>query len=89
VALRREHESDGKYQNISVLRTNAMKFMVNYFSKGQLTKMFFLFPVSMSSASAPPRARSSHNATLPRRRAWQLQRSKLGRNGDHDQRSPP
>jgi tRNA (guanine-N7-)-methyltransferase len=34
----------GSYQNISVLRTNAMKFLPNFFSKGQLTKMFFLFP---------------------------------------------
>jgi hypothetical protein len=28
-----------------VLRTNSMKFLPNYFRKGQLTKMFFLFPV--------------------------------------------
>jgi tRNA (guanine-N7-)-methyltransferase len=27
-----------------VLRTNGMKFLPNYFRKGQLTKMFFLFP---------------------------------------------
>lgn len=42
--LRREHP--GQYQNVSVLRTNAMKFLPNYFRKGQLEKMFFLFAVS-------------------------------------------
>lgn len=41
--LRREHP--GQYQNCSAMRTNAMKFMPNYFRKHQLTKMFFLFPV--------------------------------------------
>lgn len=34
----------GKYQNISVIRTNSMKFLVNFFEKSQLEKMFFLFP---------------------------------------------
>lgn len=33
-----------RYQNISVVRTNSMKYIPNYFEKGQLTKMFFLFP---------------------------------------------
>jgi len=32
------------YGNIAVLRTNAMKYLPNYFSKGQLKKIFFLFP---------------------------------------------
>jgi len=32
------------YQNVSVIRTNAMKYMTNFFAKGQLKKMFFLFP---------------------------------------------
>ena len=41
-ALREQHP--GQYTNISVLRTNSMKYMVNYFNKGQLQKMFFLFP---------------------------------------------
>ncbi|OWF36387.1 tRNA (guanine-N(7)-)-methyltransferase [Mizuhopecten yessoensis] len=36
--------SPGKYQNIACIRTNAMKFLPNFFQKGQLTKMFFLFP---------------------------------------------
>lgn len=34
----------GQFQNISVVRTNSMKYIPNYFEKGQLTKMFFLFP---------------------------------------------
>lgn len=32
------------YQNASVIRANAMKFLPNFFQKGQLSKMFFLFP---------------------------------------------
>ena len=32
------------YTNIGVLRTNAMKHLPNYFLKGQITKMFCLFP---------------------------------------------
>jgi len=32
------------YHNISVIRSNIMKFVPNYFVKGQLEKMFFLFP---------------------------------------------
>ncbi|XP_068722946.1 tRNA (guanine-N(7)-)-methyltransferase-like [Montipora capricornis] len=42
MALRTAHP--GQYQNISVIRTNAMKYLPNYFQKGQLQKMFFLFP---------------------------------------------
>ncbi|XP_064603531.1 tRNA (guanine-N(7)-)-methyltransferase-like [Liolophura sinensis] len=42
IALRKK--SPGKYQNIACLRTNAMKYLPNFFCKGQLTKMFFLFP---------------------------------------------
>ncbi|CAA6672507.1 unnamed protein product [Spirodela intermedia] len=34
----------GQYENISVVRTNSMKYLPNYFEKGQLSKMFFLFP---------------------------------------------
>lgn len=33
-----------KYDNVSVLRGNAMKFLGNFFEKAQLTKIFFLFP---------------------------------------------
>ncbi|PWN49370.1 putative methyltransferase [Violaceomyces palustris] len=35
---------EGGYQNVGVLRANAMKFLPNFFEKGQLTKIFFLFP---------------------------------------------
>lgn len=42
-ALRRENA--GQYGNITCVRTNAMKYLPHYFEKGQLTKMFFLFPV--------------------------------------------
>ncbi|WFD05281.1 tRNA (guanine(46)-N(7))-methyltransferase [Malassezia vespertilionis] len=35
---------NGGYQNISVLRSNAMKFLPNFFERGQLSKIFFLFP---------------------------------------------
>lgn len=34
----------GQYQNIACLRTNAMKYLPNYFKKGQLSKMCFLYP---------------------------------------------
>lgn len=33
-----------QYENISVVRTNSMKYIPNYFERGQLLKMFFLFP---------------------------------------------
>ena len=39
----REQDPD-KYQNVSVIRANAMKFLPNFYRKGQLSKMFFLFP---------------------------------------------
>ncbi len=34
----------GAYQNIGVVRANAMKFLPCYFGRGQLTRLFFLFP---------------------------------------------
>lgn len=34
----------GGYQNVSVIRSNAMKFLPNFFEQGQLSKIFFLFP---------------------------------------------
>ncbi|KAI7853578.1 guanine-N(7)--methyltransferase-like protein [Circinella umbellata] len=37
-------QEPGHYQNVSIMRMNAMKFLPNFFEKGQLTKMFFLFP---------------------------------------------
>nr|CAG4637290.1 EOG090X0BSB [Ceriodaphnia reticulata]SVE73147.1 EOG090X0BSB [Ceriodaphnia reticulata] len=34
----------GNYGNVACLRSNAMKYLPCFFNKGQLTKMFFLFP---------------------------------------------
>ena len=34
----------GGYQNVSIVRANAMKFLPNYFSKHSLSALFFLFP---------------------------------------------
>eukprot|EP01102_Stenamoeba_stenopodia_P009713 TRINITY_DN2874_c0_g1_i2.p1 TRINITY_DN2874_c0_g1~~TRINITY_DN2874_c0_g1_i2.p1 ORF type:complete len:170 (+),score=32.19 TRINITY_DN2874_c0_g1_i2:390-899(+) len=34
----------GQYENISVVQSNAMKYLPAYFRKGQLKKIFFLFP---------------------------------------------
>jgi tRNA (guanine-N7-)-methyltransferase len=34
----------GKYQNISALRSNTMKFLPNFFTQGQLSKIFLCFP---------------------------------------------
>lgn len=43
-AVASEAKTVAPYQNIAVLRANAMKFLPNFFTKGQLSKMFFLFP---------------------------------------------
>ncbi|KAI8072411.1 guanine-N-7 methyltransferase [Gongronella butleri] len=43
-ALRIQHKDAGSYQNVSIMRMNAMKFLPNFFEKAQLSKMFFLFP---------------------------------------------
>ncbi|PAV72611.1 hypothetical protein WR25_21067 [Diploscapter pachys] len=45
-ALRRHSKENDKvdYFNVACLRSNAMKFLPNYFEKHQLSKMFFLFP---------------------------------------------
>jgi tRNA (guanine-N7-)-methyltransferase len=37
-------KSPGGFRNVSVIRANSMKHMPNFFRKGQLTKIFFLFP---------------------------------------------
>lgn len=37
-------EKPGPYQNISALRTNTMKFLPNFFQRGQLSKIFLCFP---------------------------------------------
>lgn len=42
LALRRSHR--GLFENISCVRTNSMKHMPHFFRKGQLSKLFFLFP---------------------------------------------
>ena len=41
-ALRKQNP--GQYENVACVRTNAMKLLPNFFSKGQLKAMFFLFP---------------------------------------------
>ncbi|XP_017095106.2 tRNA (guanine-N(7)-)-methyltransferase [Drosophila bipectinata] len=43
-ALRHKSGEAGAYKNIACIRTNAMKYLPNYFAKGQLEKMFFLYP---------------------------------------------
>jgi tRNA (guanine-N7-)-methyltransferase len=43
-ALRAQNPDTGLYQNIGCLRANAMKFLPNFFKKGQLSKIFFCFP---------------------------------------------
>jgi len=37
-------ENPGQYQNCSVMRTNAMKYLPNFFPKASLEKLFFCFP---------------------------------------------
>ncbi|XP_041367813.1 tRNA (guanine-N(7)-)-methyltransferase-like [Gigantopelta aegis] len=37
-------QNPGSYNNIACIRCNAMKHLPNFFTKGQLSKMFFLFP---------------------------------------------
>lgn len=44
IALREHNKDQEAYQNIAVLRGNAMKFTPNFFEKSQLSKMFFCFP---------------------------------------------
>ncbi|CDS00088.1 probable TRM8-part of complex required for 7-methylguanosine modification [Sporisorium scitamineum] len=38
------HLTPGSYHNVGVLRANGMKFLPNFFTKHQLSKLFFLFP---------------------------------------------
>jgi len=40
--MRREYP--GSYGNVAFERTNAMKFLPNYFAKGSLEKLFFCYP---------------------------------------------
>ncbi|KAF9466442.1 putative methyltransferase [Collybia nuda] len=37
-------DSSPHYQNVSIVRANAMKFLPNYFTKHSLSSLFFLFP---------------------------------------------
>lgn len=39
-----DSSSPGSYQNVSIVRANAMKFLPNYFPKHSLSALFFLFP---------------------------------------------
>ncbi|TIA83946.1 hypothetical protein E3P92_01830 [Wallemia ichthyophaga] len=39
-----QQQGRGAYENASVIRANAMKFLPNFFQKAQLKKIFFLFP---------------------------------------------
>ncbi|EMD01180.1 hypothetical protein BAUCODRAFT_29614 [Baudoinia panamericana UAMH 10762] len=43
-ALRSQHASTGDFQNVSCIRANTMKFLPNFFSKSQLSKIFLCFP---------------------------------------------
>ncbi|KFX91534.1 hypothetical protein V495_02981 [Pseudogymnoascus sp. VKM F-4514 (FW-929)] len=43
-ALRAQHPDSNAYQNASCLRANTMKFLPNFFKKGQLSKIFLCFP---------------------------------------------
>lgn len=43
-ALRNQNFGSGLYQNIACLRANTMKFLPNFFKKGQLSKIFLCFP---------------------------------------------
>jgi tRNA (guanine-N7-)-methyltransferase len=44
LALRQQRNDTDGYSNIAVIRGNAMKFLPNFFEKGQLEKIFFCFP---------------------------------------------
>ncbi|ROT34915.1 guanine-N(7)--methyltransferase [Sodiomyces alkalinus F11] len=43
-ALRAQNQEKNLYQNIACLRANTMKFLPNFFRKGQLSKIFICFP---------------------------------------------
>ncbi|KAI1106595.1 putative methyltransferase [Jackrogersella minutella] len=43
-ALRAKDPEEKQYQNIACLRANTMKFLPNFFRKGQLSKIFICFP---------------------------------------------
>lgn len=39
-----QSRNPGSFCNVACLRTNAMKYLPNYFKRHQLSKMFFLYP---------------------------------------------
>ncbi|OCL05111.1 hypothetical protein AOQ84DRAFT_299545 [Glonium stellatum] len=43
-AMRSQNVSRGEYQNVACLRANTMKFLPNFFTKSQLSKIFLCFP---------------------------------------------
>ncbi|KAF7312190.1 tRNA (guanine-N(7)-)-methyltransferase [Mycena indigotica] len=43
-ALRVTPDAPSHYQNVSIVRANAMKFLPNFFGKHSLSAIFFLFP---------------------------------------------
>ena len=43
-ALRNQNAGSGPYQNIACLRANSMRFLPNFFTKSQLSKIFLCFP---------------------------------------------
>ncbi|KAJ9626447.1 tRNA (guanine-N(7)-)-methyltransferase (tRNA(m7G46)-methyltransferase) [Taxawa tesnikishii (nom. ined.)] len=43
-ALRAQNTDTPLYQNVSCVRANSMKFLPNFFEKGQLKKIFLCFP---------------------------------------------
>ena len=43
-ALRAQNQETGLYRNIGCIRANTMKFMPNFFTRGQLSKIFICFP---------------------------------------------
>lgn len=44
ISALRERSSGEIFKNIAVIRANAMRFLPNFISSGQLERMFFLFP---------------------------------------------
>lgn len=43
-ALRAQNQETGLYRNIGCIRANTMKFTPNFFTRGQLSKIFICFP---------------------------------------------
>ena len=50
-ALRKAHP--GQYQNIHVIRTNAMKYLPNYFHKGQVSYIFVMISEAQAEQGLP------------------------------------